>query len=83
MSNHSGSYMLNNVLELCRENGILDALTKEARMKFFSDIVKLGCGYDCNEGEILEGIGEDYKICYLCLEEKDELENGICKECLE
>lgn len=81
MSNHSGSYMLNDVLYTAKKMGILEVIGEEKACEFALEMIEIGSRYDCNDGEILDGIGEELGICYCCLEKADNLENGLCKEC--
>lgn len=81
MSNHEGSYMLNNVISLLKEENVFDLLGKEKTLNLLNKIRKIGCNYDCNNGEILENIGEELNVCYSCWNYSDELEYGNCKEC--
>jgi hypothetical protein len=81
MSNHSGGYMLNDVLYTAKDMGIFEAVDKEKARKFAIELVKIGRDYDCNDGEVLEDIGEEIGICYCCLKETNDIEDGICKEC--
>lgn len=83
MSNHSGSYMLNDVLYIAKEIGIFEAIGEEKSRKFALELInKIGREYDCNDGEILESIGNELGICYCCLEETYELDySGLCKNC--
>ncbi len=37
--------------------------------------------YDCNSGEILEGLTEEFAMCYACLNSTKNLENGLCENC--
>ncbi|ADQ41589.1 hypothetical protein Calkr_2123 [Caldicellulosiruptor acetigenus I77R1B] len=38
--------------------------------------------YDTNPGEILYGLGAKLKICYMCLQRKDNVDqDSMCKEC--
>ncbi|AIY78794.1 hypothetical protein U728_1627 [Clostridium botulinum 202F] len=46
-------------------------------------MIKIGRDYDCNNGEILDEIAEELGICYCCLKETDDIEEGLCKECRE
>ncbi len=48
MSNHSGSYMLNDVLEAADEYGLFGFLGKEKTASFVLEIIKIGYNYDCN-----------------------------------
>lgn len=81
MSNHSGSYMLNEVLSIAKEMGVSDSIGKEAFRKFALKLVKIGYNYDCNSGEILDNFGEELGICYCCLEQTDALVHGRCQKC--
>lgn len=81
MSNHNGSYILNGVLQIAKEVGIFETIGEEKSREFILKIVKLGRGNDCNVGEILEDIGEELGICYCCLGESDNIEDGICIDC--
>jgi hypothetical protein len=81
MSNHSGSYMLNEVLYIVKDMGIFNTAGKEEFRKFALKLVELGYKYDCNKGEILLNIGKELGVCYCCLKETDDLEDGLCKEC--
>lgn len=81
MSNHSGSYMLNYALEIVKEMGISELIGKEKYRELALQFVKLGNGYDCNSGEILEGIGEELGLCYCCLEDSNDIDDGLCIDC--
>jgi hypothetical protein len=81
MSNHSGSYMLNSVLCIADEMDILKTIGMEKSHQFVMKLIKLGNCYDCNNGEILEKIGENLGICYCCLAKTDDLDDGLCKKC--
>lgn len=83
MSNHSGSYMLNDVLSMLEKNSVFDFLGKEKTQNLVMDIIKMSRRYDCNPGEILENIGERVGICYYCLNPADKFQDGICKKCYE
>lgn len=81
MSNHSGSYMLNNTLNIAYKMGILESIGKDKACEFALNLVEMGRRYDCNNGEILEDIGERLGICYYCLKIADDFEDGLCKNC--
>lgn len=81
MSNHSGSYMLNHVLEILEKRGVFKLVGKEATLDIIEDVVDMADDYDCNQGEILDGIGERLGICYQCLEYSDTLEYELCPKC--
>ena len=75
MSNHDGGYILNRVLSVADSMGIFETIGKEKSKEFALNIVKIGNQNDCNNGEILDGF-EELGICYCCLEEAEELEEG-------
>ena len=81
MSNHDGSYLLNEVLRLLEERGLFTQLGPETTQQLVRDIVRLSSRYDCNRGEILEEIGERLGICYLCLSANSDLIHGECGSC--
>jgi hypothetical protein len=83
MSNHSGGYMLNSVLSIADDMGILNAIGKEKSRELVLKLIRIGQRSDCNSGEILEDIGQKLGMCYGCLKETDDLEDGLCKECIE
>ncbi len=83
MSNHSGSYMLNNVLMMMEERSVFKLLGKEETQALVIDIIKMSEQYDCNPGEILDDIGERVGVCYYCQNPADEFHDGICKSCYE
>ena len=58
MSNHSGSYMLNDVLSLMLKQGIWDKLSKDQRQNFMEGIIKITDEYDGNAGEVVDGIAD-------------------------
>lgn len=77
MSNHSGSYMLNEVLQL---------LEKEAAFKFWGrtrtqeialKIVQIGHDYSCGSGEILEDIGARIGLCYACHRQTNSMADSV------
>ena len=81
MSNHSGSYMLNEVLLLLEDHGFFETLNSNDMVKFIHKVVAIGYDYDCNNGEILDAIGERIGICYSCLEHAKEFKDGVCLKC--
>lgn len=83
MSNHSGSYMLNEVLQIVIEKQIIKQEEKEKLREFALELLKLGRHYDCNDGEILENINEEIGICYCCWEATEDLQRGLCRTCRE
>jgi hypothetical protein len=81
MSNHSGSYLLNEVLLLLEKRGAFDLLGKEPSQKLVLEMIHLSKRYDCNPGEILDEIGMRVGICYYCLTAQSDLMNGVCNKC--
>ncbi len=84
MSNHSGSYMLNYVLNLLNKEGVFASLEKEKTQSLIREIIiRATSKYDCNSGEILNGLTEEFEICYSCLKSSKNLEDGSCENCSE
>ena len=84
MSNHAGGHMLNEVLHLLEERGFFKSLSKKEMHEFAKQVLKIGCDWDCNNGEILEEIGRRFCICYCCQEYLDPSQpenDGLCKAC--
>lgn len=87
MSNHSGSYLLQNALEIMEELGFFKNVTIEQIRDLCQKLsVMASCEYDCNPGEIMETMSKKYGICYCCWElitksEADKDFNGMCKKC--
>lgn len=82
MSNHSGSYMLNSVLETANDMGILKKIGKKKTQEFILEVLDIARHYDCNPGEILEGIGQECGVCSCCSSASDDIdEEGLCPKC--
>lgn len=81
MSNHDGSYLINKILFLLNRFDTFNILGKEKTLQFLKEIRKIGYDHDCNNGEILERIGEALGVCFTCWEYGSNLESGVCKEC--
>ena len=81
MSNHSGSYMLNDVLKMLERESFFEHLGKERTHTFVLSILQMSHQYDCNTGEILEELGERLGICYYCEDRADEFRDGVCIKC--
>lgn len=62
MSNHAGSYMINDILYILDEYKVFDVLGKQKTLDLLNKIRKVGIENDCNDGEILDEIGEKLKI---------------------
>jgi hypothetical protein len=81
LSNHSGSYLLNEVLDSFFDLKLNEEVGKEATVEFVKRLVKIGHSYDCNPGEVLEGFDKIIHLCYSCLKQSDDLEDGLCPSC--
>lgn len=83
MSNHSGSYMLNDILKVLDKKSVFNFLGKEKTHALIIEILNISYQYDCNPGEILENIGPKIGVCYYCTKSAEEFHDGICKSCYE
>ena len=81
MSNHSGSYMLNEVLQLLEKEAAFNFWGRTKTQEIALKIVQIGHDYGCGSGEILEDIGARIGLCYACRKQADKLHNGLCKAC--
>ena len=81
MSNHSGSHMLNSMLARLEQEAFFSEIGPEKTEEFFRHICALSWDYDCNPGEIMDGIGERLAICNTCLGPSEELDHGRCASC--
>ena len=81
MSNHSGSHMLNSMLARLEQEAFFSEIGPEKTDEFFRHIRGLSFDYDCNRGEILDGIGERLAICDTCFTLSKGLVNGTCASC--
>ena len=82
MSNHSGSYMLNDVLKVLERESVFEFLSKVKTQAIIHEITEIArYQADCNPGEILEGIGERLSICYCCQKSAEEFREGLCRSC--
>ncbi len=83
MSNHSGSYMLNEVLKLLDQYSVYEFLGREKTQELTRAVLKISWQYDCNPGEILADIGEHLGVCYYCQHPANEFQDGVCLRCHE
>ena len=83
MSNHSGSYMLNKVLNMLLSHSAFDCLDAEKTQSIVLALLKIADDYDCNPGEILEGIGERLGVCYYCQSAAQNFRERVCLNCYE
>jgi recombinational DNA repair protein RecR len=81
MSDHMGSHMLNEVLQLLEQRSVFEQMGRQAAQQLVLDIVRLSNRYDCNPGEILDEIGERLAICSYCLSAKPDVREGLCGDC--
>ena len=82
MSNHSGSYMLNELITILIREHCFDHLAREKKQNLIEEIVNLArYEDDCNPGEILEGHTVYFEICFCCLAKTNDLESGLCVKC--
>ena len=82
MSNHTGSHMLNDVINLLNKEQVFASLDKAKTQSLIREIVNIASWqYDCNSGEILDGLTDEYEMCYVCLNSSKNLEDGLCEKC--
>ncbi|MGL4362446.1 MAG: hypothetical protein ACRCSG_04085 [Cellulosilyticaceae bacterium] len=81
MSNHDGSYLMNDMLALMMEFKMFENISSEEKKDFFDKLLIMIQQNDCNSGEVLEDIGEELGVCYYCFGIKDSFEDGICIDC--
>lgn len=82
MSNHSGSYLLNEVLHALHSRGVFALLGDNGTREFVRETLKIGREYDCNYGEILERLGATVGICIECAVDADDIDSDdICGKC--
>ncbi len=84
MSNHNGSYLINDMLKMMLELKMFENISAEEKKHFFDKLTRLIRRNDCNPGEVLEDIGEELGICYYCFGLKAIFEEGECIDfCME
>ena len=81
MSNHSGSYLLNETLIALDQLNVFGLIGIEKTQQFFEDLKRIASYWDCNSNEILEGLSEKLNICYSCFSYDENLDNGLCSSC--
>jgi hypothetical protein len=81
MGNHSGGYMLNEVIGILEEAQVFQWLGEDPTRALLLKLVDIGQDYGCSNGEILEGYGERFKMCYCCLCATSDLEEDLCARC--
>lgn len=89
MSNHSGSYLIQDVLAIIEELGFFENIEKQKISNLCKKIASMAMGhYDCNPGEIMDKISPKHGICYHCWgvvsdNEKNDGFHGFCRKCNE
>jgi hypothetical protein len=82
MSNHSGSYMLNEVFRRLHKAGFVKKFGPKKAQNFLLEITQWACRqYDCNEGEILDELGRKYGLCGYCLKPVPKVIENWCLKC--
>ncbi|MBC7475514.1 MAG: hypothetical protein H7263_14590, partial [Candidatus Sericytochromatia bacterium] len=69
------------VLKLLEKESIFELIGKEKSQKIAFAFLEVGYKHDCNNGEILEDIGERLNICYCCENISNKFKNGLCESC--
>ena len=89
MSNHSGSYLIQDVLTIIEELGFFENIEKQKISNLCKKIASMAMGhYDCNPSEIMGKMSPKYGICYHCWDvvsdnEKNYDFHGFCSKCNE
>ena len=81
MSNHSGSYMLNEILKTPELQSVFQDIGIDKTQSLILKILQISDNYDCNSGEILDEIGEQFGICYCCKQRANTFIDGVCQSC--
>jgi hypothetical protein len=82
MSNHSGSYMLNDAIEILNRYQVFSAMEKATLQIMIKEIVEMASmDYGCIPGEILDGYAHQFSLCYCCLSQTNDLEGQLCTKC--
>jgi hypothetical protein len=82
MSNHSGGYMLNDIIKMLDEEQVLKTIGLPKTQQVITKLVGIASReYDCNSGEILDGHTDRLQLCYCCLKNTTDLESGLCSTC--
>jgi hypothetical protein len=82
MSNHSGSYMLNEIISLLNREQVFEFWGKERTQRIMLEMLSRATSeYDCNPGEVLEGHGTTLGLCYDCKLPADNVVDDLCQKC--
>lgn len=81
MSNHRGARMLNKVLHTLNESELFSKMSLKEKRDLAKKIITIGEESDCDSSSIIEGLEYELGLCFCCLTETTELEDGLCVEC--
>ena len=82
MSNHWGSYMLNEVIGLLNREEVFDLLGKTRTQRIVLEMLSRATEeYDCNPGEVLKGFGATLGLCYYCRSPSHTVVADLCQKC--
>ncbi len=82
MSNHEGSYMLNEIIGLLDREQVFTWLGKERTQRIVLEMLHRAMSeYDCNPGEVLEGHGAKLGLCHSCRSPADDVVDDLCQNC--
>jgi hypothetical protein len=73
--------MLNEILQVMEEDKVFERLGSKKTASLIQKIIHISLDYDCNQGEILDGIGEKLGICRYCAKSSRKLTDGLCQDC--
>lgn len=89
MSNHSGSYLIQDVLAIIEELGFFENIEKQKISNLCKKIASMAMGhYDCNPSKTMGKMSQKYGICYHCWDvvsdnKKNYDFHGFCSKCNE
>lgn len=81
MSNHAGSYMLNEAITILNRHRVFAGIDKTARRTLMREIVAMADRYDCNQGEVLAEVAAEFYLCSYCLADTDNPADELCPTC--
>ena len=82
MSNHWGSHMLNEALEVLERRSVFARIGPEETQQVVADFLAISDSNDGNRYEVLDELGKRLRICYGCAKYSDQLEDGLCPDCI-
>jgi hypothetical protein len=85
MSNHSGGYMLNELLHGMHSLGLFANMQDDTRVNLVDKLLRTCFSHDCNWGEIIdEELAELFGVCRYCRRIRPDIKNlGYCSTCYE